>query len=54
MKDKGVSGRGQGKHIRWMGPQQNQIASSEGRTGFDEALYGREQTAQEHRLRFHK
>lgn len=54
MKDKDVSSRGQGKDIRWIGPQQQQIASSEERTEIDKALYGREKTAQGHRVRFKK
>lgn len=40
--------------ITWLRPQQQQITSSEGKTGFDETLYGREQTAQGHRQRFQK
>lgn len=40
--------------ITWLGPQQQQITSSDGKTGLDETLYGREKTAQGDRQRFQK
>lgn len=53
MKDEGASYRGK-VIITWLRPQQQQITPSEGRTGLDETLYEKEQTAQGHRQMFQK